>query len=117
MKTGNDGTECIEKQSAQYSTPPTHRADLLVHCQLQWSHNHSENPMAETADSQPPQTSHIESEQTTSTGLRKLPTQLNTPNVFVPNLIRVSPNASDVQRLGQCVPALTFANKLHNLAC
>ena len=38
--------------------------------------------------------------------LRKLPTQLNTPNIFVVDLVRVSLNASDVQRLGRCVPAL-----------
>ena len=37
--------------------------------------------------------------------LQKLPTHLNTPNRNVPDLVRVSPNASDVQRLGQCVPA------------
>ena len=82
----------------QYSAPLTHRADSLAH-------NQSENPMAQTADSQPPQTSHVESEQT-SARLRKLPTQLNTPNVFVSDHVRVSPNASDSLRLGRCVPAL-----------
>ena len=61
--------------------------------------------MARTSDSPPPQTLHVELEQTTSAWLRKLPMQLNTPNIFVPDLVRVSPNASDVQRLGQCVPA------------
>ena len=80
MKTGNDGAECIEKQSAQYSTPLTHCADSLAHLQ-------SENPMAQTADSQPPQTSHGESKQTTSTWFQKLPKQLNTLNRFVPELI------------------------------
>ena len=73
---------------------------------IQLAHNQSENPTAQTADSQPPQTSHVESEQTTSTRLLKLPTQLNTLNRFVPDLVRVSPNASDVQWLGWCVPAL-----------
>ena len=34
-----------------------------------------------------------------------LPTQLNTPNIFVVNLVRISPSASDVQRLCRCVPA------------
>ena len=75
MKTGNDGTECIEKQSA-HSIP----------------------------------TSYVESEQTTSARLQKLPTQLNTPNIFIPDLVRVSPNASDVQWLGQCVPAFRLLN-------
>ena len=82
----------------QYSAPPTHRADLLAHRQ-------SEYLMAQTADSQPSLTLHVESEQKMSEWLRKLPTQLNTPNIFVPDLIRVSPNASDVQWLGRCVPA------------
>ena len=42
--------------------------------------------MAQTPDSPPPQTSHVESEQTTSEWLRKLPTQVNTQNIFVPDL-------------------------------
>ena len=87
----------------QYSAPPTHRTDSLAHRQ-------SENPMAQTSDRPPPQTSHVRSDQTTSKRLRKLPTQLNTPNRNVPALVRVSPNASDVQRLGRCVPALTDKN-------
>ena len=70
---------------------------------IQLAHSQSENPMAQTANSQPPQTSHVESDQTTSARLRKLPTQLNTWNRFA--LVRVSPNASDIQRLGRCVPA------------
>ena len=86
-------------QRTQYSAPPTHRADSLVHCQ-------SEYLMAQMADSQPPQTSHVELDQTTSKRLRTLPTQLNTLNILVANLVRVS-NASDVQRLGWCVSALT----------
>ena len=65
--------------------------------------------MAQTADSQPPQTLHVESEQTMSAGLGKLPTQLNTPNIFAPDFVQVSPNASDVQWLGHCVPALRCA--------
>ena len=47
MKAGNDGTKCIEKQSArhrvqrrtQYSAPPTHRADSLAHRQSEWSYS------------------------------------------------------------------------------
>ena len=73
---------------------------------IQPAHNQSENEMAQTANSQPSQTLHVELEQTMSTRLRQLPTQLNTPNIFVPKLVGVSPNASDVQQLGQCVPAL-----------
>ena len=80
----------------QYSAPPTHRADSLAHRQ-------SECPMAQTADRQPPQTLHVESDQTPSERLQKLPTQLNTANRFVPDLVRVSPNASDFQQLGRCV--------------
>ena len=68
----------------------------MVACLL---YDQSENPMAQTANSQPPQTLHVESKQTTSVRLRKLPTQLNTLNRFVPDLIHVSPNASDVPAL------------------
>ena len=85
----------------QYSAPPTHHADSLAHRQ-------SEYPMAQTSDSHPPQTSHVNLEPTASELLHKLPTQLNTPNIFVPVCpSRSNPNASDVQRLGWCVPALT----------
>ena len=31
MKTRNDRTECIDKQSAQYSTPPTHCTEWPSH--------------------------------------------------------------------------------------
>ena len=92
----------------QYSAPPTHSSDLLAHHQ-------SEYPMAQTADSQPPQTSLVESEQTTSEWRRKPLTQLNTPNIFVSDLVRISPNASDVQQLGRCVPALTTHPPSHLL--
>ena len=101
MKTRNDRTECVENQCA-HSNPPTHHTDLLAHRQ-------SEYPVAQTVDSPPPQTSHVESEQTTSERLRKRPTQLNTPNIFVPDLVQVFPNASKVQQLGRCVPALGLA--------
>ena len=84
----------------QYSAPPTHSANSLAHRQ-------SENPMARTADSQPPKIVHVESEQTTSARLRKLPTQLNTPNRFDRDLVWLSKNASDVQQFGWCVPAFT----------
>ena len=40
-----------------------------------------------------------------SARLRKLPAQLNRLNRFVPEIVPVFPNASDVQRLGQSVPA------------
>ena len=83
----------------QYSTPPTHRADSLAH-------RKSENPMAQTSDGPPTQTLHAQSDPTTSARLRKLPMHLNTPNIFAPDLVRVSTNASDVQRLGQCVREL-----------
>ena len=81
MKTRKDGMECIENpvcnMCTQYSAPPTHRADSLAHRQ-------SENPMAQTSDGPPPQTLHAQSDPTTSTRLWKLPTHLNTPNIFVP---------------------------------
>ena len=84
----------------QYTASPTHHTDSLAHHQ-------SENPMAQTSDGPPPpQTSHVQSEQATSVQLQKPPMQLNTPNIFVPDLVRVSPNASDIQRLGRCVPVL-----------
>ena len=56
-------------------------------------------------DSPPPQTSHAESEPTTFARLWKLLMQLNTPNRLFPDLVWVSPNASDIQRWGWCVPA------------
>ena len=108
MKTGNDGTECVEKQSARSILPLTQRwfaSTPPIRTAIQLAHNQSENPVAQMSDIPPPQTSHVELEQTTFAWLRKPPTQLNTPNIFVPDLVRVSPNASDVQRLGRCVPA------------
>ena len=42
--------------------------------------------MAPTANSQPSQTSHVELEQTMSAWSQKLPTQLNTPDLF-PNSV------------------------------
>ena len=73
----------------QYYAPPTHRADSLAHRQsIQWLRWPTANLLRLCM-------------------FRKLPTQLNTPNIFVPDLVRVSPNASDVQRLGRCVPAFT----------
>ena len=58
---------------------------------IELAHNSSENPVAQTADSQPSQTLQVESEQMLSTWFQKLPTQQNTRNRFVPE--RVSPNA------------------------
>ena len=99
----------ITKQTNAHTVfaPPTRRADSLVHRQ-------SEYPVAQTSDSQPPQTSHVESEQITSEWPLKLPTQLNTRNIFVPDLVLVYPNASHVQRLGRCVPAFTLSWELFN---
>ena len=62
--------------------PSPYRADSLARCQ-------SEYPMAQKANSQPPQTAHVESDQTTSEQLRKLPTQLKTQNILVADLVRV----------------------------
>ena len=85
----------------------THSIPALPHTTNSLAHRQSETPLAQTADGPPPQTSQVESEQTTSERLRKLPTQLNTPNIFVPDLVWVSPNTSDVQQSGRCVPAFT----------
>ena len=73
--------------------------------------------MAQMSESQPPQIMHVQSEPTTSTRLRKLPTQLNTPKRYISNLVRASPNASDVQRLGRFVPAFRhhLNSNLHNV--
>ena len=59
--------------------------------------------MAQTSDSPPPQTLHAQSEPTTSAWLRKLPTQLNTreTNIFVPDLVQVSPNTSTAAAIMQ----------------
>ena len=69
------------------NTPP-------IRMVIQLAHNQSENPMAQTANSQPSQTSQV-------------PMQLNTPNSFVPELVRVSQNASDCQRLARYVSGFT----------
>ena len=83
------GLVMIPSRHYRHFTPPTHRADLLANRQ-------SENPMARTSVNPPPQTLHAESEPTTLARLWKLSTRLNTPNRFVPDLVRVSPTASDV---------------------
>ena len=88
----------------QFFAPSTHRPDWLAN-------NESENPIAQMASSPPPQTLHVESDQATSAWLRKLPMQLNTQNRFVPDFVRVSPKASDIQQLGQCVPALRLTEE------
>ena len=59
MKTGNDGMECIEKQRT------------AIRMAIQLAHNQSENPMAQTTNGPPPQTSHAQSDPTTSARLRK----------------------------------------------
>ena len=98
----------------QYSAPPTHCAYPLAHRQSQRPFSwHTTNqriqwlrrPMAQMSDGPPPQTSHAQSEPTTSARLWKRPTQLNTPNIFVPDLARVS-QTPNVQWLGRDVPAL-----------
>ena len=68
--------------------------------------------MAQMANSQLSQTSQVELEQTLSTWSQKLPTQLNAPNRFVPKLVRVSPNASDGQRLARCVSGLKVSDQV-----
>ena len=64
--------------------------------------------MAQMGNSQTSQTLHVKSEQTLSAWFQKIPTQLNTPKRFVPELVQVSPNASDGQQLALCV--LGFRN-------
>ena len=75
MKT-NDGTECIEKQSTHSVPPLTHRGWFA-----------STSPIRESngSDGRQPTSSDCACclEQITSVRLRKLPTQLNTPNIFV----------------------------------
>ena len=39
MKTGNDGMECIEKQSTHSIPPLPHCAYSLAHCQSEWSYS------------------------------------------------------------------------------
>ena len=62
-------------KQTEYYAPPTHHADLLAHHQSEWSYTwhttQSEYPMAQMADSQPSQTSHVESEQATSARVEK----------------------------------------------
>ena len=65
--------------------------------------NQSEYPMAKIISRQPSQNLHDESDQTQSALFPKLPTQLNTQNRFAPELVRVSPNVSDGQRLGHLI--------------
>ena len=72
--------------------------------------------MAQTASSQLSQTLHVKSEQSLSARFQKLPAQLNTPNRFVPKLVRVSPNALDGQQLAPCVSGLSMKAE-NNPAC
>ena len=97
MQNMKTGTECIEKQSAhqrvqrrtQNSTPPTHLADWLADNQSGWSYSwHTTNQSIRWL------------RRPTANVLSWAPTQLNTPNRFVPE---VSPNASDGQRLARRV--------------
>ena len=92
---------------------PTYCVYLLAHRQSEWSLNRQPikvSDAVQSSDCRYSQTLQVESDQTLSTQFQKPPIQLNTPNRFVPELVRVSPNVSDVQRLGQCVPA--FKNPL-----
>ena len=77
---------------------------------IQLAHNHS---VSNGSDNQQPTFSEF-SCWIWANNIQKLPTQLNTPNRFVPELVWVSPNASDVQRLGPCVPAF---NQMFLVVC
>ena len=90
--------------------PPTHRADSLGHRQL-------ERPFSWHTTNQRIQWLRHPPTSTTSTWLRKRPTQLNTPNIFVPDLVWVFPNTSDIQRLGRCVPAFRADDCSAGLLC
>ena len=83
------------------STPP-------IRMVIQLAHNKSEYPMAQTANSQCSQTLQVVSEQVLSVRFQKLSMKLSTTNRFVPKLIRVSPNASDGQRLTRCVSGFSY---------
>ena len=77
----------------------------------QLAHNQSEYPLAsnpQTAD-----TLRLCKLNLTRHNLRgsKSFQQRNTPNRFVPELVWVSLNVSDIQHLGQCVPALNVKLK------
>ena len=103
MKTRNDGTECVKKpMRTQFSTPPTHSADLLAHRQ-------SENPMAQTSDGSSDFACSVGSDNVRAA--LKASDAAEHTNIFSPDLIRVSPNASDGQRLGRCVLALKLYNQ------
>ena len=98
MKTRNDGTECIEKQSAHSIPPPhTHRIDLLAHRQSEWLFSWNTTNQ------------RIQWLRWPTANLLRLRMLNNVQQCFVPDLLRVSPNASDVQQLGQCVPAFSGA--------
>ena len=92
MKTGNDGTECIEKQTSD-SIPPLPYTytqhwfanTLLIRTVMQLAHNWvSEYPTAQMANSQHSQTSQVEQEQTMSTWTQKLPTAERTKQMCSP---------------------------------
>lgn len=75
---------------------------------IQLAHNQPENPMAKMANRKTSQTTHVESEQTTSAWFLKVPKQLNIPNRFVRELVQISPNALDGQWLAWCVSGLSM---------
>ena len=82
MKTRNDGTECVENQSAHSILPLPHTALI---------HHHTTNQRVQWLDSQTSLMLHVESEQTTHIWFQRLPTQLNTWNRFVPRTSSESP--------------------------
>ena len=84
------------------STPP-------IRMVIQLAHNQSENPMAQMANSHNFSDFACWIRQTLSIRFQKPPAQLNTPNRFVPDLVRLSPNAWDARRLAQCVSGLTHS--------
>ena len=105
MKRGNDWTTCIEKHNIElsaHSIPPLPHTALIS--QSEWSYSkHTTNQRIQWLRQSTLSSTKVELDQTLFTWFQKLPTQLNTPNRFVPKLVRVSPNSSDGQWLDQCV--------------
>ena len=90
-----------------------HKVPILIKLacrQSEWSLNRQPIRVSDDVQSsnyRHSETLQVESDPTLSVRFQKFPTRLNTPNRFVPKLILVSPNVSDVLHLGKCVPAST----------
>ena len=116
METENDGKECIEKQRPHSIRPLANTALIRQHTANQNGHTAGTQPIRESNGSVGQQPTPLDF--ACWIGAEAVHTAPEASNAtkhteqIVPDLVRVSPNTSDVQRLGQC--ASTFKAVLEN---